>query len=56
MVRLNRIYSGSLVKPATSTVLVPRPLTKPIGGQPIRDLELLAWATVVIDTVLDPTT
>jgi transcription-repair coupling factor (superfamily II helicase) len=55
VVRLNRIYSGSLVKPATSTVLVPRPLTKPIGGQPIRDLELLAWATVVIDTVLDPT-
>jgi transcription-repair coupling factor (superfamily II helicase) len=54
VVRLNRIYSGSLVKPATSTVLVPRPLTKPIGGQPIRDLELLAWATVVIDTVLDP--
>jgi transcription-repair coupling factor (superfamily II helicase) len=56
VVRLNRIYSGSLVKPATSTVLVPRPLTKPIGGQPIRDLELLAWATVVIDTVLDATT
>ncbi|WP_238473496.1 transcription-repair coupling factor [Nocardioides cavernaquae] len=55
VVRLNRIYAGSLVKPATSTVLVPRPLTKPIGGQPIRDLELLAWATVVIDTVLDPT-
>lgn len=53
VVRLNRIYKGSLVKPATSTVLVPRPLTKPIGGQPIRDLELLEWARLVIDSVLD---
>ncbi len=54
VVRLNRIYKGSLVKPATSTVLVPRPLTKPIGGQPIRDLEVLEWARLVIDSVLDP--
>jgi transcription-repair coupling factor (superfamily II helicase) len=54
VVRLNRIYKGSLVKPATSTVLVPRPLTKPIGGQPIRDLEVLEWARMVVDTVLDP--
>ena len=53
VVRLNRIYKGSLVKPATSTVLVPRPLTKPIGGQPIRDLEVLEWARLVIDSVLD---
>jgi len=54
VVRLNRLYPRSLVKAQTSTVLVPRPQTKPVAGQPIRDEELLAWARGVVDTVLDP--
>ncbi|MFS3129398.1 transcription-repair coupling factor [Nocardioides sp. Bht2] len=52
VVRLNRLYPKSLVKNATSSVLVPRPATKPT--QPLRDEELLAWARGVIDTVIDP--
>ncbi|CAM3408635.1 transcription-repair coupling factor [Nocardioides dubius] len=52
VVRLNRLYPKSLVKNATSSVLVPRPAPKP--SQPLRDEELLAWARAVIDTVLDP--
>ncbi|MEO5709831.1 MAG: transcription-repair coupling factor [Nocardioidaceae bacterium] len=52
-VRLNRLYPRSLVKPAVRTMLVPRPSTAPVGGQPIRDEALLTWAREVIDTVVD---
>jgi transcription-repair coupling factor (superfamily II helicase) len=50
--RLNRVYPKSLVKDAAGTILVPRPTTAPIGGKPLRDVELLAWAKKVIDDVL----
>ncbi|HLR93069.1 MAG TPA: TRCF domain-containing protein, partial [Jiangellaceae bacterium] len=52
--RLNRLYPKSLVKDKVETVLVPRPSTAPVAGQPLRDLELLNWARQVIDDVLDP--
>ena len=48
-VRLQRLYPGSIVKAATSTVLVPAPTTARIGGQPLRDLELLDWCRGVLD-------
>jgi len=53
VVRLNRIYPKSLVKPGLSTILVPRPSTAVIGGSPIRDEALLTWAREVVDSVLD---
>ena len=53
-VRLARLYPGSLVKPAIRTILVPRPTTARVGGTPLRDIELLAWAREVIDTVIQP--
>jgi transcription-repair coupling factor (superfamily II helicase) len=53
VVRLNRIYPKSIVKANLRTILVPRPSTKVVGGQPIRDEALLAWAREVIDTVID---
>jgi transcription-repair coupling factor (superfamily II helicase) len=53
-VRLNRVYPNSLVKPNLRTMLVPRPSTAVVGGRPIRDEQLLAWARTVIDTVVDP--
>jgi transcription-repair coupling factor (superfamily II helicase) len=31
---------------------VPRPSTAPVGGRPLRDVELLAWARQVVDDVL----
>ncbi len=54
-VRLQRLYPKSLVKDAVETLLVPRPATAPIGGKPLRDVELLAWARRVIDDILLPT-
>jgi transcription-repair coupling factor (superfamily II helicase) len=52
-VRLNRLYPRSIVKPGLRTMLVPRPTTAVIGGQPIRDEALLTWAREVIDAVVD---
>jgi transcription-repair coupling factor (superfamily II helicase) len=51
-VRLERVYPHSIIKAATSAMLVPRPTTARIGGTPLRDLELLAWVREVIDTVI----
>jgi transcription-repair coupling factor (superfamily II helicase) len=51
-VRLQRLYPKSLVKDAVETMLVPRPATAPIGGKPLRDVELLDWARRVIDDIL----
>ncbi|MGH3508716.1 MAG: TRCF domain-containing protein, partial [Nocardioidaceae bacterium] len=53
-VRLNRLYPGSILKPSVRTMLVPRPFTSVVGGKPLRDEQLLAWARVVIDQVLGP--
>ena len=39
-------YPHSLVKPAVRTILVPRPATAAVGGQPLRDTDLLEWATI----------
>jgi transcription-repair coupling factor (superfamily II helicase) len=50
--RLNRLYRGSLVKPAVRAILVPRPMTAPVGGQPLRDAEVLRWASDLIEAVL----
>jgi len=36
------------------TVLVPMPMTKQFGGQPLRDQELLAWAADLLTAVLEP--
>jgi len=50
--RLNRLYPGSLIKPAVRSVLVPRPTTARVGGQTLRDTAMLRWASEVIDAVL----
>jgi transcription-repair coupling factor (superfamily II helicase) len=55
--RLQRLYPGSLVKQAVRTILVPTPSSAPVGGRPLRDVELLRWCRDVIDSVLvDATT
>jgi transcription-repair coupling factor (superfamily II helicase) len=54
VVRLNRMYPKSIVKAPVSTILVPRPQTSGIGGQPISGIALLEWARHVIDSVIDP--
>ena len=56
VVRLQRLYPKSLVKPQTDTILVPRPQTAVIGGRPLDGIALLEWAKGVIDQVIDPPT
>ncbi len=55
--RLQRLYPHTVVKQATRTILVPRPKTDRIGGQPLRDVALLHWCRDVVDAVfLEPIT
>jgi transcription-repair coupling factor (superfamily II helicase) len=51
-VRLGRLYPGSTVKAAVRTVLVPRPTTARIGGQPLRDTAVLRWASEFVEAIL----
>ena len=32
-------------------VLLPRPMTRPVGGVAIKDAELLAWATAAVKAI-----
>jgi transcription-repair coupling factor (superfamily II helicase) len=50
--RLKRLYPGTVLKPALSTALVPAPMTARIGGQPLRDAEILAWAHEFVAAIL----
>jgi transcription-repair coupling factor (superfamily II helicase) len=50
--RLARLYPGTLIKAATRTILVPRPMTARVGGQPVRDTALLDWGRDLIEGVL----
>ncbi|HVQ86815.1 MAG TPA: transcription-repair coupling factor [Actinomycetes bacterium] len=52
--RLNRLYPGTTIKPAVRTILVPRPTTARVGGEPLRGAELLTWATDLVQSVLAP--
>ena len=52
-VRLARLYPRSIVKDNVRTILVPRPTTAPVAGQPLRDEALLEWAREVVDSVVD---
>ncbi|MDJ0380601.1 transcription-repair coupling factor [Streptomyces sp. G-G2] len=50
--RLKRLYPGTVLKPATSQVLVPRPKTARVGGKPLIGRELLAWTGEFLTTIL----
>jgi len=49
--RLQRLYPGTLVKSAVRSILVPRPMTSRVGGQPLRDTELLSWCRDLVEAV-----
>jgi transcription-repair coupling factor (superfamily II helicase) len=60
-VRVQRLYPKTVLKPAVRTMLVPVPRTArggtphsgtAIGGQPLRDTELLTWCGEVVRSVL----
>jgi transcription-repair coupling factor (superfamily II helicase) len=50
--RLNRLYPKSVVKATVHSILVPRPMSAGIAGQPVRDVAVLDWAGRVIDDVI----
>jgi transcription-repair coupling factor (superfamily II helicase) len=51
--RLQRLYPRTVIKTAVRTILVPRPRTAAVGGQPLKDEALLGWCREVIDQVID---
>ncbi|NKX50774.1 hypothetical protein HER39_09390, partial [Arthrobacter deserti] len=51
VMRLNRMYPGSQVKPALDFILVPKPKTSRVGGRDLADAEVLQWAQGVIDAI-----
>jgi transcription-repair coupling factor (superfamily II helicase) len=56
VVRVQRLYPKTLLKPAVRTMLVPVPKSGAssggFGGEPLRDAELLAWCAEVVRSVL----
>jgi len=50
--RLGRLHPGSIVKDQLHHILVPKPMTARVGGQPLRDTAVLRWAAEVIRSVL----
>ncbi|GAA4234575.1 transcription-repair coupling factor [Streptosporangium album] len=50
-VRLQRLYPKALLKQASGTLLVPVPKTRPLGGQPLRDLDLLRWCGDLVEAM-----
>jgi transcription-repair coupling factor (superfamily II helicase) len=53
--RLARVYPGSLVKAATSSVLVARSAAPNwMGGEEVGDTSALPWAIEVLNTIVAP--
>jgi len=50
-VRLKRLYPDAVYKPATDTISLPRPATRRVGGEPLRDVPLLDWCRELIESV-----
>jgi len=50
--RVKRLYPGTVLKPATRTVLVPIPSGKTLGSPQIVGAELLVWVRQVIDALV----
>ena len=56
VVRVQRLYPKTILKPAVRTMLVPVPKAGAssggFGGEPLRDTDLLAWCAEVVRSVL----
>ncbi|MCU7730267.1 transcription-repair coupling factor [Actinoplanes sp. KI2] len=50
--RLKRYHPDAVYKQATDQVSVPRPATRRIGGEPLRDQALLQWCAQLLKDVL----
>ncbi|MET0495076.1 MAG: TRCF domain-containing protein, partial [Actinoplanes sp.] len=54
--RLKRYHPDSVYKPANDQVSVPRPTTRRVGGEPLRDQALLQWCAQLLKDVLGEVT
>ncbi|SCL18870.1 transcription-repair coupling factor [Micromonospora inyonensis] len=52
--RLKRYHPDSVYKSALDQVSVPRPSTRRVGGEPLRDQALLEWCAQLLADVLGP--
>jgi transcription-repair coupling factor (superfamily II helicase) len=53
--RLKRYHPDAVYKPTTDQISVPRPTTRRVGGEPLRDRALLDWCAQLVKDVLgDP--
>ena len=50
--RLKRYYPDAVYKPVSDQVSVPRPMTRKVGGEPVRDIALLTWCEELMTTIL----
>jgi transcription-repair coupling factor (superfamily II helicase) len=50
--RLKRYHPDAVYKQATDQVSVPRPATRRVGGDPLRDQDLLQWCAQLLKDVL----
>lgn len=50
--RLDRMYPRTITKPATRTILVPRPTSGGVAGKPLVNSELLSWVIELIQSVI----
>ena len=50
--RLTRLYPGTVLKPATRTIVVPAPGSARMGGGAVAGEELLRWAEVLLRAVV----
>jgi transcription-repair coupling factor (superfamily II helicase) len=50
--RLKRLYPDAVYKAAVQTISLPQPMTRRVGGEPVRDTALLDWCTDLLRSVL----
>jgi transcription-repair coupling factor (superfamily II helicase) len=50
--RLKRLYPEAVFKTATDQVSLPRPSTRRVGGEPLRDVAMLEWAATFLTDLL----
>ncbi|WP_018351693.1 transcription-repair coupling factor [Longispora albida] len=50
--RLKRLYPEAVYKQAGETVSLPRPSTRRVGGEPLRDVPMLRWCQEFLDSLL----
>jgi transcription-repair coupling factor (superfamily II helicase) len=51
--RLKRLYPDATYKSTVDTISLTRPVTRRVGGEPLRDLPLLNWCAELITSLLD---